>query len=229
LGSKLVSVALCATLLASLSLSACTAVVGRPPGSGFLGDTRTYRAMVPSEITPNTWVWRDPGRSLREFAAIHFEPTVIMPAPAGGLEKLDPERVEALARAFDEELVAAVSPEYRLAAKPEEGVLWVRPAITIVDPALTFFGVDRPLGKPGKGAGGAAVEMDFRDGMTQRRIAALQARGFAEWTEDRAGEASWDRPRDVLRRWAETLRKRLDEAHGRLPPPDADTDANATR
>jgi hypothetical protein len=202
-------------VLISVALAACTATVGRPPGSGFLGDTRTYQAMVPSETTPNTWVWRDPGRSLDEFAAVHFEPTAVMPAPAGGLEKLDPERVAALARAFDEELRAAITPKYRLADKPEEGVLWVRPAITIVDPALTFWGVDRPLGKPGKGAGGAAVELDFLDGMTQVRIAAIQARGFAQWTEDRAGEASWDRPRDVLKRWAQLLRTRLDEAHVR--------------
>ena len=202
----------------SLVLAACsTPVVGRPPGSGFLGDTRMYDTMVPSETTPNMWVWRDPGRSLDQCAAVHFTPTVIMPAPAGGLQHLDPERVEALARAFDEELRKAVSPDYPIAEEPEEGVLAVRPAITIVDPAMTFWGVDRPMGKPGKGAGGAAVEIDFRDGMTDRRIAAIQARGFAEWDKDRAGEASWDRPRDVLRNWAQLLRQRLDEAHARVP------------
>jgi len=209
-------------VLVSVALAACTATVGRPPGSGFLGDSRTYRAMEPSPTTPNTWVWRAPGRSLDEFAAVYFEPTAVMPAPASGLQKLDQDRVQELARAFDEELRIAVSPEYRIAPAPEEGVLWVRPAITIVDPALTFWGVDRPLGKPGKGAGGAAVELDFRDGQTERRIAAVQARGFADWTEDRAGEASWDRPRDVLKRWAQLLRTRLDEAHGRMPVAVAD-------
>ena len=205
-------------VLASIALASCTATVGRPPGSGFLGDSRTYSAMVPSETTPNTWVWRDPARSLSEFAAVAFEPTVMMPAPASRLGDLDQDKLNELARAFDEELRAALTPAYRLATKPEEGVLWIRPAITIVDPALTFWGVDRPLGKPGKGAGGAAVELDFLDGMTQRRVAAIQARGFAEWTEDRAGEASWERPRDVLKRWALLLRQRLDEAHGRTTP-----------
>jgi len=210
-------------VLVSVALAACTSPLGRPPGSAFLGDSRVYKAMVPSETTPNTWIWRAPGRSLGEFVAVAFEPTVVMPAPASGLEKLDQEKVRELARAFDEELRAAISPAYPIATAPEAGVLWVRTAITIVDPAMTFWGADRPLGKPGKGAGGAAVEFDFLDGMTQERVAAVQARGFAEWTDDRAGDAAWDRPRDVLKRWAQLLRTRLDEAHGRTPKNDSAT------
>ena len=88
---------------------------------------------------------------------------------------------------------------------------------TIIDPAMSFFRAESALAQPGKGAGGAAVEVEFLDGETRQRIAAVQTRAFADFGGDRSGENEWERPRQVLRRWAQTLRARLDEAHGRTP------------
>lgn len=203
------------TLALAAALAGCTTPVKQPPGAGFLGDSNFYRSMQQSPRDENTWMWRDDDRSLREYAALYVEPTLVYPAPASGMERLDQVRVKQFADAFREEIVAAVSPAYPIAAKPEAGVLWVRTAITIIDPAMSFFRAESALAQPGKGAGGAAVEVEFLDGETKQRIAAVQTRAFADFTGDRGGENEWERPRLVLRQWAQTLRARLDEAHGR--------------
>ncbi len=197
--------------------TACTTAIKQPPGAGFLGDTNIYRNMDQSPRDPNTWIWRADGRSLREFAALYVEPTLIYPAPASGMQRLDQERVKEFAAALRDEIIAAVTPEYTIEPAPAAGVLWVRTAITIIDPAMSFFRAESALAQPGKGAGGAAIEVELLDGETQQRIAAIQTRAFADFAGDRGGENEWERPRIVLRRWAQTLRARLDEAHGRPP------------
>jgi len=206
-------------VLLGLTLAACTTPPKQPPGSGFLGDSNVYRSLEQSPRDANTWTWRAEGRSLGDFAALYIEPAQIYPAPASGMHRLDQDRVKEFAAAFREEIVAAVSPDYNVESKPSAGVLWIRPAITIIDPAMTFFQAESALAQPGKGAGGAAVEVEFLDGETKQRIAAVQTRAFADFTGDRGGENVWERPRLVLRQWAQTLRARLDEAHGRTPPP----------
>ena len=205
------------SLALAAPLAACTTPPGQPAASGFLGDSDFYRSMSQSPRSDNTWLWVEDGRSLAEFAALYVEPTEIYPAPASGMHRLDQARVQEFAAAFREEIIAAVSPAYPVEPQPAAGVLWVRTAITIIDPAMSFFRAESALNQPGKGAGGAAVEVEFLDGETKQRIAAIQTRAFADFSGNRSGEDEWERPRLVLRQWAETLRARLDEAHGRVP------------
>lgn len=213
----------CAAFLFLILMGCATS---KQPNVVFLGSGIELQS-VPGSRSLRAWS-KYPG-ILGDYHAFLFEPVVVSlgkeakdnQASAEELKNLS----EHLRTAFTAELTRA---GYTVVDAPGDGVLRVRAALTElvpVDPAKnvaakavgTVIGVGLFL--PTVDIGGASIEVDMRDCMTNARVAA-----FADHKAGRAyfsGLGSYRRWGDVenaFGAWAREFRGQLDQIQGAPPP-----------
>ena len=134
--------------------------------------------------------------------------------------------LQELADAFHKAMADALKDGYPLVEEPGSGVLRIRCAITDVVATRLFLSTDttvtskgleikRSMTKDYTPVGGASMEMDFLDSLTNGRVAAAIDTKAAGEYEVVKGLKKWGHAEDTFEFWAKKLRKWLDEVHGR--------------
>jgi Protein of unknown function (DUF3313) len=133
--------------------------------------------------------------------------------------------LQELADAFHKAMADALKDGYPLVEEPGPGVLRIRCAITDVVATRSFWSTDttvtsegleikRSMTKEYNPVGGASMEMELLDALTNGRVAAAIDTKAAGEYEVVKGLKKWGHAEDTFEFWAKKLRKWLDEVHG---------------
>lgn len=191
-----------------------TACASPPPqGSGFL-DESLYSRMSPSRHDSDVWLWTNPSRSLAEFQMVVVDEVQVVPATGSAISGRHEAEAEGAAVFLRKALSEALGSRYPTVRRPMRDAMRIRAAITDVVPTRgpRFVGGTE---LDGLGISGATMEVEILDAMSGERVAAAIAKGSGRRSRGAEGLREWGKPRDVLTYWAESLKKRMDEAHGR--------------
>lgn len=193
-------------VLCLLILSGCSRPQPPTP-SGFLDD---YSHLKPSREKPGAMVYVDNSRNLSLYKMIIVEPVVVMLSPdAEAYQKIDPAKLQELARYFEEEIRAVMKESYPIVDKPGFGVLRVRAAITDVQARRSVLG-----SFIGLGLGGAAIEAELVDAQNDQQVIAFVDSERGKYQKRYTSAKKYGHSRDRLRQWAVMLKDHLDEARG---------------
>ncbi len=183
--------------------------------SGFFND---YSAFEPREDTPGILVHFPQGREKAYAQAKTYEGFIIDPIIVNidpeRYEKvgIDPEKIEEITEYFHKEITEGLEEDgYYIVDQPAKGVMRIRAALTDIVPSKPYLNLHWATKLSKAGVGGASVEAEFVDSVTEERIVAViyarQGRGIMIFE----GLNKWGYTKDSLQKWALMLRKRLTE------------------
>ena len=214
-------------MVASLPSSALTQETAesekRPDvvASGFLGDLSDLKPYdkKPKQIL----VWRERPGILAEYQSFLVERPLIyfLPDAKAVTKGIDPAEMQQLADSLHDEVSSQLEKaDFELVSEVGDKTLIVRSAITDVDPvnpssnvATKAAGIALGVGllAPRADLGSASIEVEFLDGETGRRVAAVaaakEARRFGGTIK---GSKRWGDVRAAFEKWAQLFRKQLE-------------------
>ena len=179
--------------------------------SGFLGDYSNFRM---SNVVEDLHVDKHPTKTLADYDKFLIAPIqVYFHSDAKGVG-VDPTKLKELTDAFYEKAVEVLSDHYEVVEEPGEGVLLCRIAVTDVVSNKVALNLHWSTTATGVGIGGAALEADFVDSVTNERILAVIDSRKGKRYKDKKGLTKWGHTKGVFKEWAEMFVERLDELHG---------------
>ena len=193
--------------------------------SGFLGD---LSELEPYQKKPKQMlVWKERPGVLADYERFVVErPLVFLhPESRAAAQGIDPQELALLAEHLSNSIVKALEKGgFDVVETPADGVLVIRSAITDVDPVSSTANVASKtaglalgvgLFVPRADLGRAAIEVEFLDGRSGRRVAAVaaaqKARRFGGVIK---GAKRWGDVRSAFEKWANQFRKQLETARG---------------
>lgn len=179
--------------------------------SGFLGD---YSALQPDPTHPGTLYYEKPGLDWAHYTKLMLDPVIVHYAPGAEERQIDPEELETLVQYFREAVIEKVQDAYPVVDEPGPDVLRIRAAVTDVIPANPTANVAAAVavGIP-LDMGGASIEAEFLDSVSQERIAALVDQKAGSHLDFIGGFTRWGHVKGAFSKWAKELRSSLDEVH----------------
>lgn len=184
--------------------------------SGFLRD---YALLKPVPGAPSTLYYEKPHVQWKSYPRLLIDPVAVYYAPDAKERQIQPDDLKKLTDYFRDAVIEAVRDAYPVVTLPGPGVMRIRAAVTDLIPASPLLNVVAvaavmiPLDM-----GGAAMEAEFLDSVTNERLAAIVDRKKAfplSPTDMIRGFTTWGHARSAFDAWARELREALDEAHGK--------------
>lgn len=206
-------------LLAVIFLVGCSASsMKNVEESGFLND---YSQLKPGADDEAALVYVKPGANFEPYSKIMFERIVVSLSPSSESRELDPTILKELTDYYQNALHEAVKDGYEVVDQPGPDVLWVRVAITDVEPSnptantmssiipvgLAVSAAAKATTDANLGTGEAATEMEVLDSMTKERLAAAVDRRQGGKA---AFRGKWVDTQQAFDYWAKRFRERLD-------------------
>ncbi|MBU2550308.1 MAG: DUF3313 domain-containing protein [Proteobacteria bacterium] len=192
------------------ALLAATGCGGGPKGpvkAGFLGD---YQNFQKDPENPSAMFFEKPGVKWDRYTKLMIDPVLIYYHPDSEAQMIQPDELKKLADGFRTVVVDEVKDKYPVVDKPGPDVLRIRAAIVDLIPSNAALNVvTTVLVLCPVDMGGAAMEVEFLDSVSNERLAAYTDRkrghpakfnGFTKWSHAEA----------AFKAWAEELRKALD-------------------
>jgi hypothetical protein len=175
--------------------------------SGFLVD---YSQLKPGPKGGVAKVYRKEGVDYKKYSKILMDHVVFYFKDDAEEKGIDPLEMAELSHKFHKEVKAALQGSYPLVEEPGPDVMRVRVAIT--DLELPKRSLKSIMTGKGPGVGEINMEFEFLDSETNERIVAGVDRRTGTMIQNlrRFGTAE-----DAFTFWAQRLRQRMDEAHGR--------------
>lgn len=180
--------------------------------TGYLGDYSDfkkhdkYKCMMIQEVE---------GKNLANYKKFIIDSVDIEFEPDSQAREVDPEQVEEIRQYFYEQLKEQLGKNYTIVDKPSHGVLCLRTAITDIVASKPYFNIHWATKLSRLGLGGASLEAELLDSVTNERVAAVayarQGRGVAKYFK---GFSKWGYTKDSLLLWAEIFTKHLNDLHG---------------
>jgi hypothetical protein len=210
-------------LVSSLLLSGCSASgMKNVEQSGFLGD---YSQMEQGGDGNAALTYIKPGADLKPYTKIMFEQVAVRLSSSSESNEIDPSMLVELTNYYQNALVEAVKDGYEVVDQPGPDVLWVRAAITDVEPSSPVSNTLSSIVPVGMvvaagakattdanlGTGEAATEVEVLDSMTKERLAAAVDRRQGGKS---AFRGKWVDTEQAFDYWAKRFRERLDELRG---------------
>lgn len=215
-------------LLFSIALSACLGIgcAGSLKAEKNAGFLKNYSQMQPGPSGGVAKVYMKPGADLKKYNKIMFDQVVFYFKDDAANKAVDPQEMQELSQTFHKAVVAAINNAYPLVAQPGPDVMRVRVAITGYDPpyqVLNTISTVVPVGLglslvkqgvtgKGTGCGEISMEFEFLDSQTSEVIASGIDRRAGGKVESMTKFGTAD---EAFKFWAQRLRTRLDEAHGK--------------
>jgi len=210
-------------LSAALWCSAAQAGLEVKEYSGFLGD---YSQLKPGPEGGAKMVYLKDGVDFSKYNKIMMDQVVFYFSPNAKNKEIDPEQMKELAEMFHKAVFDALGTAYPLVDEPGPDVMRLRTAITDIDlPNRTLNTVTTVVpiglavslvkkGATGKGnfVGEISMEIEVLDSMSNERIAAAADRRAGGKV---ASMSKFGTAEDAFKFWAQRLRMRLDEFHGK--------------
>jgi hypothetical protein len=191
--------------------------------SGFLGNYPTFQ---PGPSEGADLVYMKKGVDFGKYDKLMFDQVVFYLKDDAKYKGIQPEEMKELADAFHLAGAKALEGAYPIVAEPGPDVLRVRIAITGIEPSnpaqsaiTTVLPVGLALsvikkGVTGKhsGVGGASMEVEFLDSLTNERVAAaVDTREGSKLS----GMTKFGSAKEAFEFWSQRLRIFLDKAHGK--------------
>ena len=210
-------------VLFTLALVGCSASgMKNVEQSGFLGD---YSQLKSGSDDQAALVYVKPGADFKPFSKIMFERVAVTLAPSSESREIDPTILKELTDYYQNALVEAVKDGYEVVDQPGPDVLWVRVAITDVEPSnptantmssivpigIAVSAAAKATTDANLGTGEAATEMEVLDSVTKERLAAAVDRRQGGKA---AFRGKWVDTEQAFDYWAKRFRERLDGLRG---------------
>lgn len=196
---------LLAALVAVVVLSGCASTP--PPRSGFLAD---YPDLKPDPANPRLLWWEKPGFDWKRYQKPMIDPVVVFYHPQAKNKEVRPDDLKRLTDEFRDVVIAELGKSYPVVNTPGLDVLRVRAAITEIIPASpTLNVVTTALAFVPLDMGGAAIEAEFIDSMTNERVAAMVELKLGTPTDLKSGFTSLGHARASFKSWAAELKRAL--------------------
>lgn len=206
-------------LLAVILLAGCAASGMKDvEQSGFLSDYSQLKAGSDDEAA---LVYVNADADFKPYNKIMFERIAVSFSPSSESREVDPTVLKELADYYQNALSEAVKDGYEVVDQPGQDVLWVRVAITDVEPSnptantmssiipvgLAVSAAAKATTDANLGTGEAATEMEVLDSMTKERLAAAVDRRQGGKA---AFRGKWVDTQQAFDYWAKRFRERLD-------------------
>jgi hypothetical protein len=209
-------------LLTGLALCGC-AGTSKVEQSGFLNN---YPQFQPGPKDGMDQIYTTPGMDLSTYNKVMMDEVQFFPKKDSTDKGLQASELKELSDSFHHAVFEALGNEYPLVSEPGNDVLRVRLAVTDIEtsnPAMTGITTVVPVGLAislakqattgaATGVGGASMEAEFLDSMSNERLAAAidtfngsKMSGFTKLGSSK----------EAFGFWAKRLRVTLDRAHGK--------------
>ena len=194
-------------IFALMFVAGCATI---PPHSGFLQD---YSELRPDPEDETLLWWEKENVDWKRYKRLMIDPVVVYLHPKAKTRQIEPDVLKELTDYFRNTIIEEVQDIYPVVDKPAPDVLRIRAAITDLIPAnpliniVTTAGLCIPVDM-----GGAAMEAEFLDSMTNELLGAVvdMKKGtpvdiniFKEFT-------TWGYAKGAFRDWAKLLRESLE-------------------
>lgn len=180
---------------------------------GFLRD---YAKLKPLPEDPKVLYYERPNVNWKKYTKLLLDPIMVYYSPAAKDQHIHPDELKKLTDYFRNAVIEAVKDAYPVVDKPGRGVLRIRAAITDVIPTNPFVNiVTVATSLTPVDIGGAAIEAEFLDSLTNERLMAIVDRKKATPLDLVEGFTKWGHAEAAFKAWATELREALDEAHGK--------------
>lgn len=190
--------------------------------SSFLND---YSQLKPGTDDEAALVYVKTGADFKPYSKIMFERIVVSLSSSSESREIDPTIFKELTDYYQNALHEAVKDAYEVVDQPGPDVLWVRVAITDVEPSnptsntmssiipigMAVSAVAKATSDANLGTGEAATEIDVLDSMTKERLAAAVDRRQGGKA---AFRGKWVDTEQAFDYWAKRFRERLDDLRG---------------
>jgi len=193
-------------MIISLCLTA-GAAYAKQEYSGFLVD---YSQLQPGPKGGVAKVYRKQGVDYKKYSRIMMDHVVFYFTDDAQDKGIDPLEMAELSHKFHKEVQAALQGHYPLVEEPGLDVMRVRVAITDLD--LPKRSLKSIMTGKGPGVGEISMEFEFLDSATGERIVAGVDRRTGTRFESLR---KFSTAEDAFKFWAQRLRLRLDETHGK--------------
>ena len=210
-------------LVSVLLLAGCSATgMKNVEQSGFLKD---YSQLKPGDDNSAALTYFKPGVDFKPYNKIMFERVVVSLSPSSESSEIDPTMLKELTDYYQNALVEAMKDGYEIVDQPGPNVLWVRVAITDMEPSnpttntlssivpvgMIVAGATKAASDSNLGTGEASTEIEVLDSMTKERLVAAVDRRQGGKS---AFRGKWVDTKDAFEYWAKRFRSRLDELRG---------------
>jgi len=210
------------TIMMGLFLIGCAAAP-KETSSGFL---KTYPQFQPGPSDGIDQIYTKPGMDLKKYRRVMLDEAQFFLKRDAASQGLQASELKELSDTFHKAIFEALGTAYPLVTEPGKDVLRIRLALTNIEtsnPAITGITTVLPVGlavsvakKATTGAhtgvGGASMEVEFLDSMTNERLAA----GVDTFDGSKmSGFTKLGAPKEAFEFWAKRLRVTLDKAHGK--------------
>lgn len=179
--------------------------------SGFLSD---YSRLKPNPEVEGALYFQAPGASLAHYDKFIIDPIRIHFAPNAKGVSIDPVELSELAQFAWNHMVTALSKRYQVVDHPGPGVLRIRAAITDIKKTQPLLNIHPGTKLAGMGLGGASVESEATDTMTNQIVIAVVDMREGNRLSIAEGLHEMGHPKQVIEHWIKRFVRRLDEAHG---------------
>ena len=188
--------------------------------SGFLSD---YSRLSPAADTPDTSIWISKDFNFKPYRKIMLDKVEVFKSPTSEYHGVSPDVLKGMADRFTASFKKALQPGYQLVDKPGPDVLRIRPAlsgINLVKPRFKTTNVI-PVVFVARAVTGANQAMNVAlTGELEVRapddsvVAQSMAIGTGDASVRPGREITWREVEQTTDKWAQGLRRRLDEARG---------------
>jgi hypothetical protein len=180
--------------------------------TGYLGD---YSQLKEHDKYKCLMIQEVEGKNLADYKKFIIDPVDIEFEPDSKAREADPEQVEGIRQYFQEQLKEQLGKNYTIVEKPSLDVLRLRTAITDIVASKPYFNIHWATKLSRLGLGGASLEAELLDSLTNERVAAViysrQGRGITKYLK---GFSKWGYTKDSLLLWAEIFTKHLNDRQG---------------
>jgi hypothetical protein len=180
-----------------------------PPQSGFLAD---YPDLKPDRYGNQQLLWwENPDFDWKHYQKLMIDPVVIYYHPKARNNEIRPDDLKRLTDEFRNVVIAELGDSFPVVNTPGQDVLRVRAAITEIIPASPALNaVTTVLAFVPLDMGGAAIEAEFIDSMTNDRVAAMVELKLGTPTDLKSGFTSLGHARAAFKSWASELKRALE-------------------
>lgn len=197
------------TTLGTVAISACTTPVTEQARSGFISDYKSFERV-------DDTAYRFTSPRVKEYTTFMIEgPAMLFDNETeDGGQYFSDEELEELSEYFRGRLTKALSKNngYAVVDQPGAGVATIRIGLTALDATVGALNVTIYTKVTGAGLGGAAMEGEMVDSLTNEQLAAAVQWGSGSRVL-RAGLTKLGDAKLQINHWTDDLRQRIDDAH----------------
>lgn len=180
--------------------------------TGFLKD---YSQLEPHPEIDGRHRYINPKIDFSKYNKFIVEPVAVNLSKEGKERDIDPKEMDKLAKYFRKQIGLELRKGYQLVENPGPGVARIRTSISDVDKTLPYLNIHPGTKLMGGGLGGAGAEMEVVDSQSGQRIAAAIDNQKGSRLSIGAGLTWYGHAEEVMKNWAEDVKKFVDKAHGK--------------